>query len=138
MHVLINLYVFISFFLYFLFVCLFLHSMLRCSLCPVYLSHSLFAFSNVCQSWFDISNFIFVLYRKLFFVFLFIWQTQVSNEFAERRSKKVAKLHFACQIRGPHCLYSKACFTMRTRNPKTWIHLMFLDFQVRHYVSMAK
>lgn len=61
---------------------------------------------------------------------------QVSNEFAERRSKKVAKLHFACQIRGPHCLYSKTCFTMRTRNPKTWIHLMFLDFQVRHYVSI--
>ncbi|KAL9904900.1 protein melted isoform X2 [Glossina fuscipes] len=53
----------------------------------------------------------------------------------ERRSKKVAKLHFACQIRGPHCIYSKTCFTMRTRNPKTWIHLMFLDFQVRHYVK---
>ncbi|XP_049313359.1 protein melted isoform X1 [Bactrocera dorsalis] len=60
---------------------------------------------------------------------------EVSNEFAERRTKKVAKLHFACQIRGPHCMYSKACFTMRTRNPKTWIHLMFLDFQVRHYVK---
>lgn len=59
----------------------------------------------------------------------------VSNEFAERRTKKVAKLHFACQIRGPHCLYSKTCFTMRTRNPKTWIHMMFLDFQVRHFVS---
>lgn len=53
----------------------------------------------------------------------------------ERRTKKVAKLHFACQIRGPHCLYSKTCFTMRTRNPKTWIHLMFLDFQVRNYVK---
>ncbi|XP_030386427.1 protein melted [Scaptodrosophila lebanonensis] len=53
----------------------------------------------------------------------------------ERRTKKVAKLHFACQIRGPHCLYSKTCFTMRTRNPKTWIHLMFLDFQVRHFVK---
>ncbi|XP_067644186.1 protein melted [Eurosta solidaginis] len=60
---------------------------------------------------------------------------EVSNEFAERRTKKVAKLHFACQIRGPHCMYSKTCFTMRTRNPKTWIHLMFLDFQVRHYVK---
>nr|XP_017009476.2 protein melted isoform X2 [Drosophila takahashii] len=53
----------------------------------------------------------------------------------ERRTKKVAKLHFACQIRGPHCLYSKTCFTMRTRNPKTWIHMMFLDFQVRHFVK---
>lgn len=56
----------------------------------------------------------------------------------ERRTKKVVKLHFACQIRGPHCLYSKTCFTMRTRNPKTWIHLMFLDFQIRNYVSFAK
>ncbi|XP_055373364.1 protein melted isoform X2 [Condylostylus longicornis] len=55
----------------------------------------------------------------------------------ERRSKKIAKLHFACQIRGPHCLYSQrtSCFTMRTKNPKTWIHLMFLDFQVRNYVK---
>lgn len=53
----------------------------------------------------------------------------------ERRTKKVAKLHFACQVRGPHCLYNKTCFTMRTRSPKTWIHLMFLDFQVRHYVK---
>ncbi|XP_037044917.1 protein melted isoform X2 [Bradysia coprophila] len=53
----------------------------------------------------------------------------------ERRTKKVVKLHFACQIRGPHCLYSKTCFTMRTRNPKTWIHLMFLDFQIRNYVK---
>ena len=53
----------------------------------------------------------------------------------ERRTKKVAKLHFACQIRGPHCLYSKTCFTMLTRNPKTWIHVMFLDFQIRNYVS---
>ncbi|XP_017862219.1 PREDICTED: protein melted isoform X2 [Drosophila arizonae] len=53
----------------------------------------------------------------------------------EERRKKVAKLHFACQIRGPHCLYSKTCFTMRTRNPKTWIHLIFLDFQVRHFVK---
>lgn len=60
--------------------------------------------------------------------FLFFW-------FVERRTKKVAKLHFACQIRGPHCLYSKTCFTMRTRNPKTWIHLMFLDFQIRNYVN---
>ncbi|XP_034110889.1 protein melted isoform X2 [Drosophila albomicans] len=53
----------------------------------------------------------------------------------EERRKKVAKLHFACQIRGPHCLYSKTCFTMRTRNPKTWIHMIFLDFQVRHFVK---
>lgn len=49
----------------------------------------------------------------------------------ERRSKKLAKLHFACQARGPHCLYSKTFFTMRTRNPRIWIHLMFIDLQAR-------
>ncbi|XP_055603441.1 protein melted [Uranotaenia lowii] len=49
----------------------------------------------------------------------------------ERRAKKTAKLHFACQVRGPHCLYTRTMFTMRTRNPRTWIHLMFLDLQAR-------
>ncbi|XP_059612970.1 protein melted [Phlebotomus argentipes] len=55
----------------------------------------------------------------------------------ERRSKKFAKLHFACQARGPHCLYSKTFFTMRTRNPKTWIHLMFLDQQSRAQTALS-
>lgn len=50
----------------------------------------------------------------------------------ERRGgKKFAKLHFACQHRGTHCLYSKTFFSFRTRNAKTWIHLMFLDLQSR-------
>lgn len=49
----------------------------------------------------------------------------------ERRAKKFAKLHFACQARGPHCLYSKTFFSMRTRHAKVWIHLMFLDLQSR-------
>jgi hypothetical protein len=50
----------------------------------------------------------------------------------ERRGgKKFAKLHFACQHRGHHCLYSKTFFSFRTRNAKTWIHLMFLDLQSR-------
>lgn len=49
----------------------------------------------------------------------------------ERRGKKFAKLHFACQNRGNHCLYSKTFFSFRTRNAKTWIHLMFLDLQSR-------
>lgn len=50
----------------------------------------------------------------------------------ERRSKKFAKIHFACQSRSnSHCLYSKTFFSMRTRFPKTWIHLMFLDLQSR-------
>jgi len=50
----------------------------------------------------------------------------------ERRSKKFAKIHFACQSRSnSHCLYSKTFFSMRTRFPKTWVHLMFLDLQSR-------
>lgn len=49
----------------------------------------------------------------------------------ERRAKKFAKLHFACQARADHCLYSKTFFSMRTRHAKVWIHLMFLDLQSR-------
>lgn len=48
----------------------------------------------------------------------------------EKRQKKSAKLHFACQARGQHCLYSKTFFTMKTRNPRIWIHLMFIALQV--------
>lgn len=48
----------------------------------------------------------------------------------EKRQKKSAKLYFACQRKGQHCLYSKTFFTMRTRNPKIWIHLMFIALQV--------
>jgi protein melted len=55
----------------------------------------------------------------------------------ERRAKKLAKLHFACQARGPHCLYAKTFFTMRTRNPRTWIHLMFLDLQSRSNSALS-
>ncbi|RZC42728.1 melted [Asbolus verrucosus] len=47
----------------------------------------------------------------------------------EKRQKKSAKLHFACQGGGQHCLYSKTYFTMRTRNPRIWIHLMFISLQ---------
>lgn len=49
----------------------------------------------------------------------------------ERRAKKFAKLHFACQKRGAHCLYCKTFFSMRTRHARVWIHLMFLDLQSR-------
>ena len=49
----------------------------------------------------------------------------------ERKGRKFAKLHFACQGRtGEHCLYKTSFYTMKTRNPRTWIHLMFLALQV--------
>lgn len=55
----------------------------------------------------------------------------------ERRAKKLAKLHFACQGRGEHCLYKRTFFTMKTRNPRTWIHLMFLTLQARSQSALS-
>jgi len=49
----------------------------------------------------------------------------------ERKSKKLAKLHFVCQGKGNHCLYYKTFFTMKTRNARIWIHLMFLALQAK-------
>ncbi|XP_043219639.1 protein melted-like [Amphibalanus amphitrite] len=49
----------------------------------------------------------------------------------ERKSRKQAKLHFVCQIHGEYCLYSKSFYPMKTKNPRTWIHLMFLTLQAR-------
>ncbi|XP_013197621.1 protein melted [Amyelois transitella] len=55
----------------------------------------------------------------------------------ERRSKKQARLQFACGRRGPHCLYARAPFGMRTRAPRVWIHLMFLALQARHAAALS-
>lgn len=53
----------------------------------------------------------------------------------ERKSKKTSKLqlHFVCSNskHNSHCLFSKTSFTMKTRNIRTWIHLMFLDLQAK-------
>lgn len=55
----------------------------------------------------------------------------------ERRAKKLVKLHFACQGRGEHCLYNRTFFTMRTRYPRIWIHLMFLTLQARSSSALS-
>ncbi|XP_041977514.1 protein melted isoform X1 [Aricia agestis] len=55
----------------------------------------------------------------------------------ERRSKKQARLQFACGRRGPHCLYARAAFSLRTRAPRVWIHLMFLALQARHTAALS-
>ncbi|XP_069952707.1 protein melted isoform X2 [Cherax quadricarinatus] len=55
----------------------------------------------------------------------------------ERKNKKHAKLYFACQGKGEHCLYNKHLFTMKTRNPRIWIHLMFLALQARSCVALS-
>lgn len=49
----------------------------------------------------------------------------------------MAKLHFACQGQGEHCLYSRGFFTMRTRNPRVWIHLMFLALQAKSQSALS-
>nr|CAD7426154.1 unnamed protein product [Timema monikensis] len=54
-----------------------------------------------------------------------------------RSAKKLAKLHFACQGRGEHCLYNRTFFTMKTRNPRIWIHLMFLALQARSESALS-
>lgn len=56
---------------------------------------------------------------------------------AERKHKKHAKLHFACQHKGEHCLYSRTLFTMKTRCPRIWIHLMFLALQARSPTALS-
>ncbi|KAM4771126.1 ventricular zone-expressed PH domain-containing protein homolog 1 [Rhinophrynus dorsalis] len=38
----------------------------------------------------------------------------------------VAKLFFSCPMRGHYCLYSKSSFTLISRQPQLWIHIMFL------------
>ncbi|XP_028172173.1 protein melted, partial [Ostrinia furnacalis] len=55
----------------------------------------------------------------------------------ERRSKKQARLQFACGRRGPHCLFARALFCVRTRAPRVWIHLMFLALQARHASALS-
>lgn len=49
----------------------------------------------------------------------------------ERKSKKMARIYFACQGKGEHCLYSQTYFVMKTKNARIWIHLMFLALQAR-------
>ncbi|NXS54185.1 MELT protein, partial [Brachypteracias leptosomus] len=38
----------------------------------------------------------------------------------------VAKLFFSCPLKGHYCLYSKSSFTLISRQPPLWIHIMFL------------
>ena len=57
----------------------------------------------------------------------------------ERKGRKFAKLHYACQGRtGEYCLYKTSFYTMKTRNPRPWIHLMFLALQVLFKVHVQR
>lgn len=55
----------------------------------------------------------------------------VSFCFADGRHKRFLRLSFLCGGKGDQCLYSKSYFTLDTKLPKPWIHLMFLSTQVK-------
>lgn len=55
----------------------------------------------------------------------------------EKRSKKIAKIYFGCQVKGEHCLYVKNYFVMKTKNARIWIHLMFLALQSKAKSSLS-
>lgn len=50
--------------------------------------------------------------------------------FLDAVSSCVAKLFFSCPLKGHYCLYSKSSFTLVSRQPPLWIHIMFLFQQV--------
>lgn len=60
-----------------------------------------------------------------------IFFTMVSFCFADGRHKRFLRLSFLCGGKGDQCLYSKSYFTLDTKLPKPWIHLMFLSTQVK-------
>ena len=51
--------------------------------------------------------------------------------FSEHKHKRQCRLSFVCFGRGEHCLYPQNFFSFKTRNPRSWIHIMFLAVQAR-------
>ncbi|GFO21955.1 triosephosphate isomerase, partial [Plakobranchus ocellatus] len=45
------------------------------------------------------------------------------------KHKRFLRLHFDCACQGEQCLYTGSQFTLSTRLPKLWVHLMFLAVQ---------
>ncbi|KAI1893893.1 hypothetical protein AGOR_G00128340 [Albula goreensis] len=41
----------------------------------------------------------------------------------------MAKLSFSCPLKGHYCLYGKSSFTLSSRQPHLWIHIMLLSLQ---------
>ncbi|XP_068601797.1 ventricular zone-expressed PH domain-containing protein [Brachionichthys hirsutus] len=48
----------------------------------------------------------------------------------------VAKLSFSCPLKGHYCLYAKSCFTLTSRQPHLWIHIMLLRLQSESSVPL--
>ncbi|KAK7882874.1 hypothetical protein WMY93_029048 [Mugilogobius chulae] len=49
----------------------------------------------------------------------------------------VAKLSFSCPLKGHYCLYAKSCFSLNSRQPHQWIHIMLLQLQSKSNVPLC-
>ncbi|XP_067363175.1 ventricular zone-expressed PH domain-containing protein isoform X2 [Channa argus] len=49
----------------------------------------------------------------------------------------VAKLSFSCLLKGHYCLYAKSCFSLTSRQPHLWIHIMLLHLQAKSSVPLC-
>ncbi|CAG5118467.1 unnamed protein product [Candidula unifasciata] len=54
------------------------------------------------------------------------------------KHKRYLKLHFECANQSERCLYSGSHFTLNTRFPKFWVHLMFLSVQARSRHALSQ
>ncbi|XP_046572947.1 ventricular zone-expressed PH domain-containing protein homolog 1-like [Haliotis rubra] len=52
--------------------------------------------------------------------------------------RRYLRLHFQCCSQSEQCLYFNSYFTLNTRLPKTWIHLMFLSVQAQSSSALSQ
>uniref|UniRef100_A0A8C6T876 Ventricular zone expressed PH domain-containing 1 n=1 Tax=Neogobius melanostomus TaxID=47308 RepID=A0A8C6T876_9GOBI len=66
-------------------------------------------------------------------------QVPVPEECAIEDSNRgcVAKLSFSCPLKGHYCLYAKSCFSLTSRQPHLWIHIMLLHLQSKSAVPLC-
>ncbi|GFR64662.1 ventricular zone-expressed PH domain-containing protein [Elysia marginata] len=54
------------------------------------------------------------------------------------KHKRYMQLHFDCSRPGEQCLYTGSHFTLPTRLPKLWVHLMFLAVQAKAKCALSQ
>ncbi|CAL1527244.1 unnamed protein product [Lymnaea stagnalis] len=54
------------------------------------------------------------------------------------KHKRYLKLHFECTNQSEQCLYSGSHFSLNTRLPKLWVHLMFLSVQAQSKFALSQ
>ncbi|KRZ89784.1 Protein melted -like protein [Trichinella sp. T8] len=57
---------------------------------------------------------------------------------SERGRNQSVRVHFSCQERGIHCLYSSTFFVFKTKHPSLWLHVMFLHLQVQSSTTLSQ